>query len=114
LLYSAQVVLFGLFNFTLFATILQVFGDSNPLTRLDNKIPVYNNVEEFDPSLSRLNSMDKLVKYCDSLYLETVSTNNAEEVRKDYTDIVSSVMRKRFFHGYSYYGFERNYMGLLM
>ncbi len=114
LLYSVQVILFGLFNFTLLATFLQVFGDSNPLTKLDNKIPVYNNLEEYDPSLSRLNSIDKLVKYCDSLYLVTVSTNNEEEIKRDYTDIVSSVVRKRFYHGYSYYGFRSNYMALLM
>jgi hypothetical protein len=114
LLYSAQVILFGLFNFFLLATCLQVFGDSNPLTKLDNKAMAYNNIEEYDPSLSRLNSVSKLVKYCDSLYLVTVSTNNQEEIKKDYTDIVSSVVRKRFYHGYSYYGFSNNYMALLV
>lgn len=114
LLYSVQVILFGLFNFSLLATCLQVFGDSNPLTKLDNKYPVYNHHEEYDPSLSRLNSINKLVNYCDSLYLVTVSTNNEDEVKKDYTDIVSSVVRKRFYHGYSYYGFSENYMALLL
>lgn len=114
LLYPAQVILFGLFIFSLLATGLQVFGDSNPLTKLDYKTPVYNNIEEYDPSLSRLNSVDKLVKYCDSLYLITISTNNQDEIKKDYTDIVSSVVRKRFFHGYSYYGFSSNYMALLL
>ncbi len=114
LLYSSQVILFGLFNFFLFVTCLQVFGDSNPLTKLDNRAPVYNNLEEYDLSLSRLNSIDKLVKYCDSLYLVTVSTNNQDEIKRDYTDIVSSVVRKRFYHGYSYYGFSSNYMALLM
>ncbi len=114
LLYSAQVILFGLFNFSLFATFLQVFGDSNPLTKLDHKAPVYNNTEEYDPSLARLSSIDKLVTYCDSLYLGTDITNNQEKIKKDYTDIVSSVVRKRFFHGYSYYGFSSNYMALLM
>ena len=114
LLYSAQVILFGLFCFFLLATCLQVFGDSNPLTKLDHKAPVYNNFEEYDPSLSRLNSIDKLVKYCDSLYLGTVFTNNQVEVERDYTNIVNSVVRKRFFHGYSFYGFSRNYMALLL
>ena len=114
LLYLLQVILFGLFNFTLFATFLQIFGNSNPLTRLDKKIPVNKRHEEYDPSLTRLNSIDKLVKYCDSIYLVTVSTNNKEEIKRDYTDIVSSVVRKRFFHGYSYYGFSSNYMALLL
>jgi hypothetical protein len=114
LLYTAQFILFGLFIFSLLATGLQVFGDSNPLTKLDNKAPVYNDIEEFDPSLARLNSIDKLVTYCDSLYLVTDFTNNQEEVKRDYTAIVSSVVRKRFFHGYSYYGFSQNYIALLM
>ena len=102
LLYPAQIVLLGLFIISLVATCLQVFGDSNPLSKLDYKVPVYNHIEEYDPSLSRLNSVDKLVKYCDSLYLVTVSTTDQDEIKKDYTDIVSSVVRKRFFHGYSY------------
>ena len=114
LLYPAQIILFGFFIVSLLATCLQVFGDLNPLAKLDYKVPAYNNIEEYDPSLSRLNSIDKLVTYCDSLYLITVSTNNQDEIKKDYTDIVSSVVRKRFFHGYSYYGFSSNYMALLM
>jgi hypothetical protein len=89
-------------------------GDSNPLTKLDNKIPVYNQVEEYDPNLSKLNSIDNLVKYCDSIFLVKVSTNNQDEVKKDYAEIVASVVRKRFFHGYSYYGFSTNYMALLL
>ena len=112
LLYPAQVILFGLFIFSLLATGFQVLGDSNPLTKLDYKTPLYNNIEDYDPSLSRLNSIDKLVIYCDSLYL--VKDFNQEEVKRDYTDIVSSVVRKRFFHGYSYYGFSQNYMALLI
>ena len=114
LLYSLQIILFGLFNFTLFATFLQLFGNSNPLTKLDKKIPVHNRQEEYEPSMARLNSIDKLVTYCDSIYLVSVSTNNQEENKRDYADIVSSVVRKRFFHGYSYYGFSSNYMALLM
>ena len=114
LLYPAQVILLVLFILSLLATFLQVFGDSNPLSKLNYKVPVYNNTEEYEPSLARLNSIDKLVKYCDSLYLVTVSTNNQDEIKKDYTDIVSSVVRKRFFHGYSYYGFSSNYVALLM
>jgi hypothetical protein len=114
LLYTAQVIFLGLFIFTFVATCLQKLGSSNPLTKLDNKIPVYNNTEEFDPSLSRLNSIDKLVKYCDSLYLGSSFVNNRYAVERDYTDIVASVVRKRFYHGYSYYGFGSNYMSLLL
>lgn len=114
LLFTAQYILLGLFIFTLLATGLQALSDSNPLSKLDNKAPVYNNVEEYDPSLSRLNSIDKLVTYCDSLYLVKDFAMNQEEVKRDYTDIVSAVVRKRFYHGYSYYGFSQNYMALLL
>jgi hypothetical protein len=114
LLYTAQIVLLGLFIFTFIATCFQKLGSSNPLRKLDNKTPVYNNIEEFDPSLSRLNTIDKLVNYCDSLYLGIDLINNRSEVERDYTNIVSSVVRKRFYHGYSYYGFSSNYMALLM
>jgi hypothetical protein len=114
LLFQAQVILLGLFIFTLLASCLQLMGGSNPLTRLDYKDPVYNNIEEFDPSLARLNSVDKLVNYCDSLYLSTVLSDNTNEVERDYTNIVSAVVRKRFYHGYSYYGFGNNYISLLV
>jgi hypothetical protein len=114
LLYPVQVIFFCLFIFTFLATFLQVFGDSNPLTKLDHKIPVYNNREEYAPSLSRLNTIDKLVKYCDSIYLVNIYSKDQEEVKKDYTEIVSSAVQKRFFHGYSFYGFSSNYMALLL
>ena len=114
LLYTAQVILFGLFFFSILATGLQIFGASNPLTKFDNKVPVYNNIEEYDPALSRLNSIDKLVMYCDSLYLSLTITINQDEIKRDYSDIVSSVVRKRFYHGYSYYGFSSNFMSLLL
>jgi hypothetical protein len=114
LLYTAQAILLGLFIFSLVATFLRVFGDSNPLTKLDYKNPVYNKVEEYDPSLSRLNSIRKLETYCDSIYLVTSSSNNQEEIKRHYTDIVASVVYKRFYHGYSYYGFSNNYTALLI
>jgi hypothetical protein len=110
ILFSMQMVLFGLFNFSLLATILQLSGDSNPLSRFDHDKPVYNHVEAYDPALGRLNSLEKLELYCDSIYAETVFTNNAVEFEKTYTDIVSSTIRNRFFHGYSYYGFGNNYL----
>jgi hypothetical protein len=114
LLYTAQLVLLGLFVFTFLATCLQKFGNINPLARFDINEPVYNQTEEFDLSLSKINSIEKLVKYCDSLYLGTSFINNQNEVERDYTNIVSAVVRKRFYHGYSQYGFSSNYMSLLL
>ncbi len=114
LLYSAKNILFGLFIITFSATCLQLLGSWNPLTFLDNKDPVFNREEEYDPSLARLNSIDKLVQYCDSIYLSKVFTKDQEEIKRDYTDVVSSVVRKRFYHGYSSYGFSSNFMSLLL
>jgi hypothetical protein len=113
LLYSAQVILFGLFNFTLLVTLLQLSGDLNPLSKFDYKEPVYNHIEEYDPSLSRLNTLYKLEQYCDSLYAGATSAVNSDKFEKNYSYLVSSVIRKRFYHGYSYYGFGSNYMAML-
>ena len=114
LLFSSQVVLFGLFNITLLITLFQLSGDLNPLGKLDYKQPAYNKVEEFDASLTRLNSLQKLELYCDSLYSANYCNAETSNYEKCYTDIVSKVMRKRFYHGYSYYGFKSNYLALLI
>src|SRR5688572_26849327 len=112
LLQYSQFVLFGLFNISLLATILQLSGDVNPLSDLEHTTPVYNKVEEYDPSLAHINSVRKLTAYCDSVY-EIEFPGSTFNERK-YTDIVSAVIRKRFFHGFSYYGFNNNYMGLVL
>ncbi len=112
-LYTTQVILFGLFNIALLITVLQVSGDSNPLSKFDQGKPTYNGIEDFDPSLSRLNSLDKLENYCDSLYAVTCCGADKAEFDEDYTSLVSSVIRKRFYHGYSYYGFKNNYLAFL-
>jgi hypothetical protein len=114
LLFSVQVVLFGLFSFSLAATILQFSGDSNPLSKFDNKKAVYNSIEAYDPSLSRLNSLEKLEQYCDSLYAEKVFSDPSVEFESTYADIVSNTVRNRFYHGYSYAGFSSNYVGELI
>jgi len=111
-LFVAQVVLLVLFSVTICLTVLQVSGISNPLIALNNDDPVYNQKEDFDPSLSRLNSIEKIEQYCDSLYASQITTTN-DEYSKNYTDIVSAVIRKRFYHGYSHYGFQNNYVAFL-
>ena len=106
--------MFGLFIFSLIATILQFSGDSDPLARFDYKKAVYNKIEAYDPSLSKLNSLDKLEQYCDSLYAEKAFSNPSVEFESVYTDIVSNIIRNRFYHGYSYGGFSNNYVGELI
>lgn len=112
-LFWSQIILFGLFNCTLVLTILQFFGDKNPLKVLDSKRPQYNNVEEYDPALLRLNSLHKVEKYCDSLYSSSCCPTTTAEFEETYSNLVSSVIRKRFYHGYSYYGFDNNYTARL-
>ena len=58
-------------------------------------------VEEFDASYLRLNSIDKLTAYCDSLFQATGGTIK-------YPILISSVVTKRFYHNYSLYSFASN------
>jgi len=110
ILFFAKVSLLILFCLSLLGTILQLLGDSNPLIHFDEKNSVYNKVEAYDPSLSRLNSLKKLEQYCDSIYAERVFSGGQDEFERVYTDIASNTVRNRFYHGYSYYGFEDNYL----
>jgi hypothetical protein len=114
LLFSLQFILAGLFIFSLLAMIFQLSGKYNPLTKFDYKEPAHDRVEEYDPSLSRLNSLKRLEQYCDSMYAEQSFNGNPVQFEQTYTDLVCSVVRKRFYHGYSYYGFENNYMAMLI
>jgi hypothetical protein len=113
LLYLFQIILIGFIAISLVFTLLQLTGDSNPLSKFDYKRPANSRVEDYDPSLIRLNSLDKLERYCDSLSLNVAYTAKTGEFEKRYSDIVSSVVRRRFYHGYSYYGFSNNYLSVL-
>lgn len=112
-LYAAQVIFLGLFIFTLLASLLQFAGKNNPLAKFNHQKPVYNHSEEYDPSLSGLNSLKKLEQYCDSLFSATRNETNKDRYEENYANLVASVIRKRFYHGYSYYGFEDNYVAVL-
>lgn len=65
------------------------------------ELPVTEKGEIYDASLSRLNTIDKLEAYCDSLYM-------AQRDNAPYPYIVSGVVREKFYHGYSYYGKGHN------
>lgn len=113
-LYAAQVILAVFFFFTLLLTVFQLLGNRNPLSGFNNKKPEYNGIEEYDPGLSRLNTIKKLEKYCDSLLVATCCPVNSAEFEEQYPKIITSVVRKRFYHGYSYYGFNDNYAAFLL
>ena len=113
-LYAAQVILAVFFSVALLLTFFQLLGNRNPLSGFNNKKPEYNGTEEYDPVLSRLNTITKLEKYCDSL-LEAANYHvSSPEFEEQYPRIVASVVRKRFYHGYSYYGFNDNYSAFLL
>lgn len=64
----------------------------------------------YDPSLARLNSLDKLMAFTDSLY-ENVSTALFDPAR--YAELADSVVRMRFYHGLQNYRFTDNYLANL-
>jgi hypothetical protein len=110
ILFAAKIIFLFLFVLSLLATLLQFTGKSNPLTRFDQSIPVYNRIEAFDPTLARLNSVQTLEQYCDSVYSERILIDNTTNFERTYTDVVSQVVRSRFYHGYSAYGYSDNYL----
>ncbi|HMG67694.1 MAG TPA: hypothetical protein VK588_08410 [Chitinophagaceae bacterium] len=61
--------------------------------------------EHFNPALSKLNTIDRFINYCDSMYGSSVINPSDTE---QYAIIVSETLRDRFYHGYSYYGLGDN------
>ncbi|MCX8020060.1 MAG: hypothetical protein N2747_06155 [Chitinophagaceae bacterium] len=58
--------------------------------------------------------MAKLQGYCDSLYQRKIQINTAPiNYKLEYPQIVSEVVRKRFYHGYSHYGWGDNFVARL-
>ncbi|MEO7923976.1 MAG: hypothetical protein ABIR30_09870 [Chitinophagaceae bacterium] len=114
LFFILQFFLFIAFNLVLLLTLYQLTGSSSSMERLSYDRPLYNHVEEFDPTLERLSSMEKLRAYCDSIYSENSFTTGNVSFENTYPAIASSVVRKRFYHGYSLYGFQNNFLAMLL
>jgi hypothetical protein len=109
-----QLFLFIGFNFFLLTAVYQLAESSDSINLPDrDKDPLYGFRENFDPSLVRLNSLIKIAGYCDSLYAER-SYNHTSKFEEVYPDIVSAVIRDRFYHGYSSYRFSNNFFGKLI
>ena len=98
---------------TFTAAVIQVFNISDPISKEVNELPGNGRKEEFDPSLSKLNSVNALTHYCDSLYEQQFAKTASKEFVRKYTELLSSVIRDRFYHGYSYYGLRTNYVATL-
>jgi hypothetical protein len=70
--------------------------------------PVYNNREIFEPSLSKLNSIKRIINYCDS----SANINHIKIGSLGYGVLVASILRKRFYHGFSYYTSQSNWIAV--
>ncbi len=112
LLLILQAGLFIIMNFFLLLAVYEVFQPSGNLGRPGYNAPVYNHVEEYDPSLQRLDNITKLAVYCDSVYADRTYTNNNIEFETEYPQVATEVIRKRFYHGYSLYGFGNNHVAM--
>ncbi|HUR65430.1 MAG TPA: hypothetical protein VMZ03_03700, partial [Chitinophagaceae bacterium] len=85
---------------------------ASSMQRISYNEPVYDQKEEFDPSLVRLNTIEKLSSYCDSLYNATYPRRSSFAIDEAYPTVATEVIRKRFYHGYSLYGFNSNYLAM--
>jgi hypothetical protein len=63
--------------------------------------------ELFAPQLRRLNSIDKVANYTDSLY-ETLKLDRFDTAK--YVRIVSGTIKRRFYHGLSSYSLSENWI----
>src|SRR6187399_3247494 len=75
--------------------------------KFNEQPPIVVSEENFDPGLARLNSVSTFIDFCDSLY---GSEKIASADSGVYTNIVSYVLRYRFFHGYTWYHLGHNYI----
>jgi hypothetical protein len=112
ILFYSQALLLVLFIVSILITVINLTG-IRIFSRFDHEQAVYNHSEAYDPSLSRINTIKKLEQYCDSVYAARVFKGANDDFEKTYADIVSNAVRNKFYHGYSYYNFNKNYVGVL-
>lgn len=67
--------------------------------------PGYNKIELYDPSLSGINSVQKLMNYADSISQKKYAPNSLP-----YAMVISDVLEKRFYHGFSIYSLQNNWI----
>jgi hypothetical protein len=113
LLYVTRIVTFLLFFVTAFFAILELTGPSGLIQKLNHPKPAFSRQEAFDPTLQRLNNIEKLQIYCDSIYEERQHSPNYSQGEREYAQIAAEVGRERFYHGLSSFGFGDNYLGYL-
>ena len=114
LLFASQFPLFIAFNFFVLTTVLELAINNSAPGKFNRSAPQYNGKEEFDPSLGRLNSLKKLEGYCDSIYSLDYATKKSTHFEEVYPEIVVSAVKKRFYHGYSYFGLGNNFAAKML
>jgi hypothetical protein len=73
----------------------------NPFTE-----KAYNQLEDFDPNLRRLSSVDDLSTYIDSIAAHDHILPGSYEFVLE----ISRLIRKRFYHGYCHFSFNENWI----
>jgi len=107
-----QIVIFILFTTAFTFSLFEWFGVPRSFSFLNKQAPRdERGFDEFDASLSHINSMDKLENYVDMLYKEGNYDPNDASI---YPELAEGVVRKRFYHGVSEYGAGRNYLAWLI
>ena len=102
-----------LFSFLLLALILGIGSLTQLISRVFfyQEIKAYGQHEKFDPGLMRLNSMDKLENFVDSL---AATQGLTVDSIPEYVNLVDSVVRYRFYHGFQTYRFSDNWIAYLL
>lgn len=113
-LFAAQVILYLCFSIFFFFTILEWTHTASPFPIAEHPTAEFNGKEEYNPSLARLNSVDKLIGYSDSLFNIEQQKNPNLQFSDGYPLIATEVIRQRFYHGYSSYNMNDNYMALAL
>lgn len=99
--------------FTFLMAIFEFAGKPYFLKRFDYPETKFEHNEDYDPSLQGLNSLKKLRTYCDSIFEARKNSSQYNQSEKEFAQIASEVVRKRFYHGLSSFGFGYNYIGYL-
>ena len=73
------------------------------------KTPVYDKKEKFDPSLSKINSVEVLIHIADSV----ADANHISQGTLSYATMVATILRNRFYHGFSQYPLNENWIAAM-
>jgi len=100
-----------LFSATFISAVFEFTGAPSSIASLNYQTEKYQYNEAFDPSLARLDNLTRLTDYCDSLLsVKKGLSNNNINAEKELPLIASEVVRNRFYHGLSSFGFGNNYL----